>query len=149
MYPWNVSANFLVLRLISFNLDSIWSTRKIEKEMVPAQSLQNRDTIPEDITTISHSVEDYSLLTCLAYVLYPPLYIAGPIISFNAYYHYTKSRQQTESKLSIYFLSMTHCFPVDVFIYAVRWCVAFFLLEIATSFFPFFAIVKSGDKSID
>jgi protein-cysteine N-palmitoyltransferase HHAT len=101
LYPWNVSANFLVLRLISFNLDSIWSAnQKIENKLDSPQSLQKveSDVASEDVTPLSHSIDDYSLVTCLAYVLYPPLYIAGPIISFNAYYHNTKSRQQTESK---------------------------------------------------
>lgn len=97
MYPWNVSANFLVLRLISFNLDSIWAAnRKIDKEIDSPQSLHRMkgDGLPH----FPHSIDDYSLLTCVAYVLYPPLYIAGPIISFNDYYHYTKLRQQTESR---------------------------------------------------
>ena len=31
----------------------------------------------------SHPMETYSFANFLAYVLYPPLYIAGPIMSFN------------------------------------------------------------------
>jgi D-alanyl-lipoteichoic acid acyltransferase DltB (MBOAT superfamily) len=33
--------------------------------------------------TRSLTEEDYSLVNFLAYCLYPPLYIAGPIITFN------------------------------------------------------------------
>jgi D-alanyl-lipoteichoic acid acyltransferase DltB (MBOAT superfamily) len=34
-------------------------------------------------TTTSHPLAAYSFRNYLAYVLYPPLYIAGPIMSFN------------------------------------------------------------------
>jgi D-alanyl-lipoteichoic acid acyltransferase DltB (MBOAT superfamily) len=32
---------------------------------------------------IAHSLETYSFVNYIAYALYPPLYIAGPIITFN------------------------------------------------------------------
>lgn len=32
---------------------------------------------------VPHSLEFYSFANYLAYVLYPPLYIAGPIMTFN------------------------------------------------------------------
>lgn len=36
----------------------------------------------------SHNSEhDYHFMAYLAYILYSPLYIAGPIINFNAFYH--------------------------------------------------------------
>ncbi len=34
-------------------------------------------------STTPHSLENYSFKNYIAYVLYPPLYIAGPIITFN------------------------------------------------------------------
>ena len=33
--------------------------------------------------TVPHGDEHYSALNYMAYVLYPPLYIAGPIMTFN------------------------------------------------------------------
>ena len=33
--------------------------------------------------TVPHGAEHYSALNYVAYVLYPPLYIAGPIMTFN------------------------------------------------------------------
>lgn len=34
-------------------------------------------------TTQTHSLDTYTFWNYLAYVLYPPLYIAGPIMTFN------------------------------------------------------------------
>jgi membrane-bound O-acyltransferase GUP1_2 len=31
----------------------------------------------------SHDLESYNVINYVAYVLYPPLYMAGPIITFN------------------------------------------------------------------
>lgn len=36
-------------------------------------------------TTISHPLPSYSFKTYVAYALYPPLYLAGPIITFNSF----------------------------------------------------------------
>ena len=36
-------------------------------------------------TGTPHHLEMYSFANYIAYVLYPPLYIAGPIITFNDY----------------------------------------------------------------
>ena len=32
---------------------------------------------------VSHSMDTYTYMNYIAYLLYPPLYIAGPIITFN------------------------------------------------------------------
>jgi len=56
-YPrWHISFNITMLRLVSFNLDRIRSTENADR---------------------------YTAMNLIAYALYPPLYIAGPIISFD------------------------------------------------------------------
>ncbi|KAH9930065.1 MBOAT-domain-containing protein [Fomitopsis serialis] len=60
IYPrWHVSFNITMLRLVSFNMDYYWACNKVG---------------PSDT---------YSYMNYIAYVLYPPLYIAGPIMAFN------------------------------------------------------------------
>lgn len=34
-------------------------------------------------TAVAHPLDTYSFKNYIAYILYPPLYIAGPILSFN------------------------------------------------------------------
>lgn len=35
---------------------------------------------------MAHNLDSYSFLNYFAYVIYPPLYIAGPIMTFNDFY---------------------------------------------------------------
>lgn len=70
---WHVNFNMTMLRIISFALDAHW-------RQPPASSA------PTDYRgRVSTSVpeQEYSFVNYLAYVLYAPLYIAGPIITFN------------------------------------------------------------------
>ncbi|KAH7906814.1 MBOAT, membrane-bound O-acyltransferase family-domain-containing protein [Hygrophoropsis aurantiaca] len=78
IYPrWHVSFNITMLRLVSFNMDYYWacSSRNIPNSDSALSEKQRANT--------AHSLEHYSYKNYLAYVLYPPLYIAGPIITFN------------------------------------------------------------------
>lgn len=46
--------------------------------------LQPESTLTEkQRSTFPHSLEHYTYANYLAYVLFPPLYIAGPIMTFN------------------------------------------------------------------
>lgn len=163
LYSWNVPANFLVLRIVSFMLDWQWATfAEIEEKKNDCGSTDDESVHPatsaggegvgNDITpdllmkegcsqkvlseviseraaTSTHcDMLDYTLVNFVSYCLYAPLYIGGPVITFNAYIHYSKHPQQS----------------VGVVNYALRWLFAFCLMEVGTSYFPFFAIIKSG-----
>lgn len=87
-------------------MDYIWSRayqgekgsfKESNKEPKLARMISSERFQIDDIENSSYPTSEYSFMNCLAYILYPPLYIAGPIISFNAYYHYSKFRQQSES----------------------------------------------------
>ncbi|KAG8978076.1 glycerol transporter [Tulasnella sp. 425] len=76
-YPrWNVTFNITMLRLISFSMDYYWACTKR-----PPAALEPRNE--KDRVVMPHSDGDYSFLNYLAYTIYPPLYIAGPIMTFN------------------------------------------------------------------
>ncbi|KAI0353656.1 MBOAT-domain-containing protein [Trametes cingulata] len=78
VYPrWYISFNITMLRLISFNMDYYWACRRVGlPDTGGAMPDKQRPRVP-------HIVEFYSFLHYIAYVLYPPLYIAGPIMTFN------------------------------------------------------------------
>ena len=62
--PWHHMFNLAVLRMLSFNLDYIWCS-----------------TGEEEVHPIGH----YGLLPYVSYILYVPLYIAGPTTTFNTF----------------------------------------------------------------
>lgn len=117
LYRWNLAANFLALRYLSYSLDyrsnmqkrssSIEGTRGEEKALTEA---------------------DYSFLNYLTYMFYVPLYIAGPIISYDDFIRSMKKPQSQE----------------NILLYAVRWIFCMMLMEYLLSRFPFFAVVYSG-----
>jgi hypothetical protein len=78
--------------MISFGMDWHWRAEKSTVPVVrfPASAIEI-DTYGDgqDIhdhrsrMTVPHAAEEYSLVNYLAYCLYPPLNIAGPIMTFN------------------------------------------------------------------
>ncbi|KAK7686116.1 hypothetical protein QCA50_010928 [Cerrena zonata] len=76
-YRWHVGFNITMLRLISFNMDYHWACRRI------GQTDNGRELEYKERTRTSHSLDIYNVWNYLAYVLYSPLYIGGPIMSFN------------------------------------------------------------------
>ncbi|OTB05074.1 hypothetical protein M426DRAFT_320131 [Hypoxylon sp. CI-4A] len=82
MGRWEILFNITVLRLVSFNLDYYWSLDRrsfspIEKQVDPA-ALSERDRV-----TIPAQTKDFSFRNYVAYAIYAPLYLTGPIITFN------------------------------------------------------------------
>ncbi|KAL2891498.1 Glycerol uptake protein 1 [Ceratocystis lukuohia] len=95
MSRWEVLFNITVLRLISFNMDRHWSAGQsgssmIEKKQVDAANLSERDRIK-----ISANHDEYSFRNYLAYIIYAPLYLAGPIMTFNDYLSQCKYKSET------------------------------------------------------
>ncbi|KAI9056770.1 MBOAT-domain-containing protein [Trametes sanguinea] len=78
VYPrWYISFNITMLRLVSFNMDYYWA---LNSPVVPEKD----GAMPEkERRRVPHPPEFYSFLYYIAYVLYPPLYIAGPVMTFN------------------------------------------------------------------
>ncbi|CAI7779108.1 unnamed protein product [Closterium sp. NIES-54] len=73
----------------------------------------------------------YSLPTYLAYLLFAPLYISGPIASFNAFTSQLDTPQKTMS-------------AARVAMYAVRLAASFLLMELMMHFCYFQALAKSA-----
>lgn len=149
MYGWQLPANFLVLRIISFSMDNYWAIFRhsrsgnsggqqniVHKSDQISENDENskNSKLQPDLRDVNHDedspcdLSSYNLTNCFAYCLYGPLYMAGPIISFNQFMKYdTKSQSST-----------------NIFFYMVRLVASLFLLETMTNMFPFFAVVSSG-----
>ncbi|OPL10233.1 MAG: hypothetical protein AVO34_11670 [Firmicutes bacterium ML8_F2] len=110
---WHICYNLTVLRMLSFALDLHWSKLEkskgkdsIEKEEQPSREKMNVSSITaakHRQTTPLPCSSDYSLLFALAHALYPPLYIAGPIITYQDFvwqllYGDGGSRNKTSTK---------------------------------------------------
>ncbi|KAM7222550.1 glycerol uptake protein 1 [Rhypophila decipiens] len=82
---WAVLFNITILRLISFNLDYYWNLDRrsgspIEKKQLDPANLSERDRV-----AISANRDDYTFTNYVAYAIYAPLYLTGPILTFNDY----------------------------------------------------------------
>jgi D-alanyl-lipoteichoic acid acyltransferase DltB (MBOAT superfamily) len=102
MSRWEILFNITILRLISFNLDYYWSldrrgssplevpffhpllpsphTDAPKKKQLDPANLSERDRV-----TIPAAPSDFSFRNYLAYAVYAPLYLTGPILTFNDY----------------------------------------------------------------
>lgn len=144
LYSWHVPANFLTLRIVSFMLDFQWAALAAKESKKNDEGDGSNVLVVTDVPKIcphkssaeksaaEHcDIQEYNLINFLSYCVYAPLYIAGPIVSFNAYIKYSKKPQESE----------------DVTTYGLRWLFAFCLMEIGTCYFPFFAIINTGLSS--
>jgi D-alanyl-lipoteichoic acid acyltransferase DltB (MBOAT superfamily) len=133
MYGWRLPANFLVLRIISYNVDFFRhqysraepedeSQELIPKKETDSHALKHKAKYPND------QLINYNLINYLSYVLYTPLYMAGPILSYHSYLNYMEQPQSTENIL-LYFIRFTYCYG---------------LMEFLLTKFPFFAVIHSG-----
>ncbi|KAI0288928.1 MBOAT, membrane-bound O-acyltransferase family-domain-containing protein [Russula brevipes] len=78
VYPrWHLSFNITMLRLVSFSVDYHWACSRIGITD-PGSAISSKKR-----PAVFHSRDTYTFRNYLAYALYAPLYIAGPIITFN------------------------------------------------------------------
>jgi len=110
MSRWEVLFNLTILRLISFNLDYYWSVdhrsgSPIEVRLLCARFSSDTLSLPSgtptdapkkkqldpanlsdrDRVSIPAPAQDFSFRNLVAYAIYAPLYLTGPILTFNDY----------------------------------------------------------------
>lgn len=123
MASWVPTFNMSILRMISFNTDlyeaihasapaRATTTRKHDNGCLDCARL--RDKHPEkEVTAVRcykfrseypRNANEYNLLSYMAYMLYPPLYIGGPMSSFNAFASHCQysTVAMTRSQLIVY-----------------------------------------------
>ncbi|BGP34625.1 glycerol transporter [Rhodotorula toruloides] len=101
---WHISYNISMLRLVSFNMEYYWawSAKMAENEGQMGEGLPEPPTSPRvkaakqfqsapktsSLTGApdpTPSASNYSFIQFIAYVLYPPLYLAGPIMTYPSF----------------------------------------------------------------
>ncbi|KAF8391744.1 hypothetical protein HHK36_021978 [Tetracentron sinense] len=105
----------VILRMISFGYDYYWAHQNScfdQKER-------------------SVHIDKFSFSIYLCYLVYAPLYIAGPIISFNAF---TSQLDVPQKNYSV----------GQVAWYGLRWVLSLFLMELMTHLFYYNAFANSG-----
>ncbi|THH33470.1 hypothetical protein EUX98_g722 [Antrodiella citrinella] len=66
-----------MLRLIAFNMDYYWACNRI------GTTDKGADLNHKERNSTYHPLEMYNYMNYVAYILYPPLYLAGPIMTYN------------------------------------------------------------------
>ncbi|KOS21410.1 Glycerol uptake protein 1 [Escovopsis weberi] len=89
---WEILFNITILRLISFNMDYYWSIDKSNPNTLDKKGLNPANLSERDRVAIPADVKDFSFRNYVGYALYAPLYIAGPILTFNDYISQAKHR---------------------------------------------------------
>lgn len=136
VFRWQISFNLVMLRMVSFGLDCHWA-RIGRPAAISEEHLRNCQVcrgghgcyIARQERALS--LEEYGAATYFAYLLYPPLYIAGPIISYNAFASQLKAEQQVLGR-------------GQVAAYGLRWAATFLLMEVASHLLYFPALANSG-----
>jgi len=140
---WEVLFNFTVLRLISFNLDYYWSLNSrvgsplevcshifrlpshandLKKKQLDPSNLSERDRV-----SIPARASDFCFRNYFAYTMYSPLYLAGPIVTFNDYMAQLRYRPYSITKQRI-------------ILYALRFVVVLLTMEIMIHYMYMVAI---------
>ncbi|KAF9924289.1 glycerol transporter [Linnemannia zychae] len=106
---WDVTFNFTMLRLVSFNLDYYWALRQTREERMKI----DRDRAPatdKERVAIPTFIDDYNFIYYAAYVLYAPLYVAGPIITFNDFISQLRYPKEISIKTrAMWFVRLVFC----------------------------------------
>lgn len=103
---WDVFYNFTLLRTISYNVDYLERYYALKTNIEDSRGIELKHTsvtlgIEEPTPDVAElgdrerqtypwSIYDYSMETHLAYVFYTPLFIVGPILTFNDYLYQTR-----------------------------------------------------------
>eukprot|EP01040_Poterioochromonas_malhamensis_P001880 gene1880-2012_t len=147
MYNWRLPANFLVLRIISYNIDYYNAISSLNSfpvlspfttpQSTPSSStkdnnsekIEERNNInTEKLLNAQTIANNYNIFNYFSYITYAPLYMAGPIITYSNYLLYQKQPQNQE----------------NIIIYTIRFIYCYALMEYLISTFPCFAIISSN-----
>ncbi|KAF5825775.1 hypothetical protein DUNSADRAFT_7021 [Dunaliella salina] len=133
MLRWHIHYNFLLLRLLSFAMDLHWARQQQQQQQQQQQKLAKQESgTPEQQQLLAWAssirsnnpkarvdtplpLASYSYLQHFVYCFYPPLYIAGPTITFNDFASQIAAPPRQSAR--------------EVLTYAARWLGAALLME--------------------
>ncbi|KAI9325652.1 MBOAT, membrane-bound O-acyltransferase family-domain-containing protein [Obelidium mucronatum] len=142
-HGWFDPLRFCFLRMISFDLDFYWkvkgdgsgSNQQSKEHTTTCQECNQSHQCSKSRIETPLDRQDYNLVNYFAYLLYIPLYLAGPIISYNDFIHQLKSRPPSTTP-------KTH--SKQILTYIARWVCSFLLMELFIHSTFVIAIAKSG-----
>lgn len=118
--PWKLRFPLVMLRMISYNMDRYWASRdqylshaEHDAAKEAAKTAAGRPT-ERSMATNKHAMLYYTPAWYIAYMLYSPLYIAGPIITFNSFVASVRGQgiQLTACEKLVVVLRALFCFLV-------------------------------------
>ncbi|XP_071937131.1 membrane-bound O-acyltransferase gup1 isoform X4 [Coffea arabica] len=134
-FRWHICFNFVVLRMISYGYDYHWMDQNNrfdqEKHIQRCSTCISGKICYMSLQERSVQNDKFSFAVYLCYLVYAPLYIAGPIISFNAFASQLDTPQKNYSSKQVVW-------------YGFRWILSLFLMELMTHFFYYNAFAISG-----
>ncbi|KAK4263818.1 hypothetical protein QN277_029185 [Acacia crassicarpa] len=134
-FRWHICFNFVVLRMISFGLDYHWLNQESridqEKHCQRCHICKSGKPCYQILQERSLQSDKFRYTTYLCYLLYAPLYIAGPIVSFNAFASQLDAPQSSNLNR-------------NVICYGFRWVLSLLLMELMTHLFYYNAFAISG-----
>ncbi|XP_043724397.1 membrane-bound O-acyltransferase gup1 isoform X3 [Telopea speciosissima] len=134
-FRWHVCFNFVILRMISYGCDYYWAQRDScvdqKKHIQRCHICSSGKKCYVILQDRSVDIDKFSLGMYLCYLVYAPLYIAGPIISFNAFASQLDIPQRNYSTEKVAW-------------YGIRWILSLFLMELMTHFLYYNAFATSG-----
>ncbi|KCV71717.1 hypothetical protein H696_01139 [Fonticula alba] len=149
MQSWRSGYNLTMLRLVSYAMDYHWAACRRREGSLPPGSQSKTSALGESTRhkapasspgaleqhmRTDCSPEMYrSLVLYLGYILYPPLFIAGPILSFNGYAHQTRTHAGQTAVRGWWLV-----------FYALRACFGLALMEVLTHYLWPWAVTRSG-----
>lgn len=135
---WAGSFNFTILRMISFGMDNFWRLNSPKYSITDHQKncKECQEARFDGSECAKLRIEaplpdsNYNLINFMAYNMYLPLYLAGPIITFNDFIAQSKKKPK-----SVTFNG--------TLIYGARWIFLFCLMEVMIHAFHVIAISKA------
>ncbi|CUM66374.1 uncharacterized protein PRCAT00004038001 [Priceomyces carsonii] len=131
---WDVFFNFTLLRMLSFNLDYLEKKKELDKALnskdgeAKSISLENTDFNDRERLTAPIPIQDYNIVNYIAYITYTPLFIAGPILTFNDYIYQSNYHQLNSVKnykrTFVYLVRLAFCVLVMEFLLHFMYVVA-------------------------
>lgn len=121
---WDVFYNFTLLRMLSFGLDYLEKINSAPSEPKGVtENLDERDRLVAPLPLL-----DYSFFNYIAYITYAPLFIGGPIITFNDYLYQTQYYRLGSTlnikRTALYGMRLLFCILVMEFILHFMYVVA-------------------------
>ncbi|GJN93639.1 hypothetical protein Rhopal_006696-T1 [Rhodotorula paludigena] len=154
---WHISWNISMLRLVSFNMEYYWaSSAALHEPELPTSPMQKatmrspRTSSQTPTLDPSASAGNYTFTTYLAYTLYPPLYLAGPIMSYPSFVSQLAGPSPASSPISSPAAPVSspsprsETSPLALLSYATRFLVCLLTMELVLHYMHVVALKDSG-----